>query len=492
MQKILSFTKRRGFYILLCLILLVQVASKIAIGYFDTDTYFLLAEGKDIVTSGFKYTNTFTIIPDLKIVVQQWGWCVIVYAVNALAGDAGLIFLTVLETVLIAALLSAIGRKKKMDPAILMALVALFLFLFCEFISTRPNALTIILLLLQVLVLERYKEKQNGLFTGIALTAITLAEMNLHGSMWVFHFLFLLPYVFPRFKTFLAQMEPRGYKVKPLLLSMVPMGISLFLNPYGIDGILYLFRSYGQKLNSIGIAELQRVELTSLTGAVLVGALVFYVGFYVAPKRKIAPETAYLFLGTLILGLLNYRSFYYPCIGLFLLLCDALSGKRFDRFHDFANRLPVPVYFLAAAGVAVSVWQAAETGGRQEADWEGEPMAAVEYLDENTDGDAAVYTEFNNGAYLEWAGYTVYIDARPELFLKKINGKEDVLDEFLDVYYSLDAEMYEEFLEKYPFEYYLSAEGTLMNAYLECDEDMELVVDGEGYNLYKYTAREDG
>ena len=115
MQRIAAFTKKRLFYIILCAILLSQVISKIALGYIDTDTYFILAEGRDIFESGIKHINTFTVVPDLKIVVQQWLWCVTTYGVYELLGNIGLLLICILETAAIACLLFILGRSRKMD-----------------------------------------------------------------------------------------------------------------------------------------------------------------------------------------------------------------------------------------------------------------------------------------------------------------------------------------------------------------------------------------
>lgn len=489
MQRIAAFTKKRLFYIILCAILLSQVISKIALGYIDTDTYFILAEGRDIFESGIKHINTFTVVPDLKIVVQQWLWCVTTYGVYELLGNIGLLLICILETAAIACLLFILGRSRKMDSSLLLIIISVFLFLFSEFISTRPNAITIILLLIQLIVLEKYKKsasKYKNVLLCVSLTAITFLEMNLHGAMWVFHFVFLLPYFFPPVRTFAANMRKRTYRVKPILFSMIPMAGVLFINPYGIDGILYLFRAYGKKINSIGIGELQRVELTSLTGAVIVIALVFYIGYYMVPKRSISAETFYLFFGTLILGCICYRNFYYACIGFFMLVCDALSHKNFDKIHDFINKQSKPVMILAIAALGLAAWYAVDTGAHREADWEGEPIKAVEYLDEHAPEGTTVYTGFNNGAFLEWSGYKVFIDARPELFMKKVNGKEDVIDAFIDQCNDLDLQEYRDFVEEYHFDYYLAAEGSLMDAYLQCDDSSQLAVQGEGYRLYEY------
>ena len=77
-------------------------------------------------------------------------------------------------------------------------------------------------------------------------------------------------------------------------------------------------------------------------------------------------------------------------------------------------------------------------------------------LDNNKPSDITLYTGFNEGAYPEWMGIKCYIDPRAEVFLKKNNLKEDIMEE----YYLLQIGKIDvsSFLEKYKFSYLLVPE----------------------------------
>ena len=116
------------------------------------------------------------------------------------------------------------------------------------------------------------------------------------------------------------------------------------------------------------------------------------------------------------------------------------------------------------------------------------PIKAADYLDTAAEeNDVVLYTEFDNGAYMEWRGYKVYMDARPELFQKKVNGQEDIYSEFVDVFKgNID---YTTFLNKYNFTHLVVTDNTLFSMYLNYDENYKLVVDGNGYVLYEYLSK---
>jgi hypothetical protein len=64
------------------------------------------------------------------------------------------------------------------------------------------------------------------------------------------------------------------------------------------------------------------------------------------------------------------------------------------------------------------------------------PMTEEEIYEVLKDFEAdrriSLYTDFNCGSYAEWRGYRCYADPRAEVFLKSINGKEDILAEVWD------------------------------------------------------------
>jgi hypothetical protein len=86
-------------------------------------------------------------------------------------------------------------------------------------------------------------------------------------------------------------------------------------------------------------------------------------------------------------------------------------------------------------------------------------VGALNAIDEDVRGydDAlkiyTAYTGYNDGGYVEFRGYKPYLDPRGEVFLKKNNGKEDVLYEYIDM--KNGKVKVEDFLAKYDFDYLL-------------------------------------
>ena len=102
-------------------------------------------------------------------------------------------------------------------------------------------------------------------------------------------------------------------------------------------------------------------------------------------------------------------------------------------------------------------------------------------LQQNAPKGSSIYANINFGNYLEWLEYKTYDDCRFELFLKKVNGKKDILIE--------NANMTFDKLEKYNFEYFLVTKKDVFYKSLKNNENYELIckqkVKNQMYYIYK-------
>ena len=109
------------------------------------------------------------------------------------------------------------------------------------------------------------------------------------------------------------------------------------------------------------------------------------------------------------------------------------------------------------------------------------PSAAADYLD-TYDGDIILYAGFNNGAYMRFRGYDTYMDARPELYTKKMNGKEDRLSEFIAISGDADHD-FASFIGRYGFTHMLVEDKSMLRYYLTA-QGYTICARGPGYMLF--------
>lgn len=467
----------------------------------DSDTFFLIATGKNIVETGMVPTiNPFVIHEEFSMIVQQWLFDVIIYSVyNAFSNSGIFVFVLAAYTMSITLLYKYLSlfSQNKIAKGIIMLICG---FLYISFGVARPTCISFIVMIFLLYCIEKYR-KTNKLIYLVFLPILSLLEINIHSAMWPMIFVLMLPYVFP------YTLIQKGYiKVKTkqwfnrnkyLLLIMPIMMVMGLINPNGIKGITYIINSYGSANNGLSILELLPPNTNSLMGIIIMIAIAFFSIYLYKNKTKlldssndIQNEFAKLSLaaGVLILACTHLRNAWYLIIGTtpiiltvigdFKIKCKKARSITTFRKIEFTAIAMVLTIFFSYFMLSISSFSAITTK-----DSELAPIKAAEYLEKYEKKDIILYTEFNNGAYMELQGYKVYIDARPELFEKKINGKEDVYTEYCKVKKG-DAD-FEKFLNKYKFTHMIVLDNTLLELYLSLSDEYVPMVCGTGYTLYE-------
>lgn len=473
----------KKFYIIMAIFLTANLLKYISPAFFDSDTFFLLATGRKIIESGIPYENPFHITGGLQIVVQQWLFCVMAYLSYSVGNVHGLFIMTLIITALNGIMYWKIAKLKKLDGNIAMITILLFLVLYCDYLTVRPNSLTVLLLLLQIYCTEKYAKtgKKRWLMW---LPLIMIVEANVHIAVWFIHILFMLPYIVPPFDLGKLRFLKVEYKIRNLVIASFVMVVSTICNPYGLEGVLYLVHSYTDELRDAGIAEMQPTQIISCFGAMLIYGLIVIL-LAVANKKKVSAPTIYLFIGTFILGAVAYRNNNYFSIAFLILVFEVLAQIDFTEVFALLSKMNVLVCALFLGLSLYGLYEAyTEYNTSMAKDRLVAPMKAVEYLNENAQKDSRIFTEFNSGGYLAWNGYRIYMEARPELYFKAINKKADVFAEYEEVTGRISPERFDEFQNQYQFEYYILGNYNPLCTHLEYNDNFKMVLETDEYEVW--------
>ena len=455
----------------------------------DSDSYFLMATGRYIVENGeVPKINPFVIHSDLAIIVQQWILDVINYLLYDNFGINGMYIWSVLA-ISIACLIEYkyLGMYSTNNKAKIYT-VMISIFILYGFYSTRPTSVTVSILLTELTILEMVNKGKSKRLLWV-LPLLSLILINCHSAMWPMLFIMMLPYVFPPLTSFksISKIKEHLWKYKEMWFMMVPIFLVGFLNPNGIRGMLYLIYSYSSADSKGTINEMMSAQVFSYLGIITVVSLVIIAIWAYKNRSNLDWKNLYLALGTWILAAKNMRSTWMIVLGtspLLIMLLDEIIKNKVKLKHTNSNyRILALIYTFGAVSIFLIIFPGMTP--RNTVDSQLSPVKAVEYLDDLSDSEKenmVLFTGFNNGAYLEWNGYKVYMDARPEIYCKNINGKEDIYDEYLEV---LNGEIdFNEFLNKYQFTHLVVYE-TVFQTYLECNDNYEIVVDADEYKVFK-------
>lgn len=466
----------------------------------DTDTFFLMTTGRYIVETGTVPTiNPFVIHEGFEMVVQQWGFDIIMYELYDHFGNPGLIaYILVAYTLMLALLNRYIGlfTKNSWTKAIVMLISGT---IFLPFATARPTSFTILSFISLLYCVEQYQRTSKTKYL-IPLPIISLMQINMQSSTWPLLFVLIIPYIFPHnlYKKDQTTNALRQWwdKYRRLLFTMgLMLGLG-FVNPNGWNGILYVFQSYTNVSSKCQISELMPPALTSKFGILCIMAIVTLTVFVTIRVPKIKTGLSglhdditrfYMAAGTTLLACMHLRNSWYLIIGvmpMIAVMMDKLPAPPIKQSEQSNVKciLKLACTFILPCILSVVLCISANYSQFSSVDNPFAPKEAVKYLDTLPKESITLYNEFNAGAYMEWEGYQVYFDARPELFSIEINKKEDVLTEYSQLE-SGEAD-YQAFLDKYNFTH-LIVSNPLFAMYLDMHENYQVVVEGNQYALYE-------
>jgi len=493
-RKVEKGAAKNDAFIIKAFFLLVPVFSTFFVqNALDNDFYFLYPTGEYILNNGFPHTDFLSMHSSMEIIVQQWLSSVIYYCLHSLFGKTGiLVFLAILNIVIILLLYHWIRLIIGNDilSAVFTCFIDIILVVF--FIVSRPQVFTYILLLCEMLLLEKYVRTKKH-FLLLFIPFISIALINLHAAMWPMLLVLMLPFIAGsvpvHFKK--IKLEANGNIIELLITLLLSIGAG-FINPYGIKNMLYLTTSYGQGKMSV-IYEMSPVAFDSPPGKI-VFCICFFFGLIVFFKkdRPFSLRFFLLFSGTILLCLMQAK-----CLAYFLLFgipaflfvlrdIDTASVRSFKltRTHKILL-LILSVMFVTVSGL--SLFKDIRTGD-QEDNGQSSHMIhldkAMEALGQQN-GDIILFANFNDGQYIEYHGYHPYIDGRAELFLKANNKEFDYFDEYYDLHSS--KIYYKDFLNKYDFNYLIVDQNVDRYLYLSLihDADYKVIYESEDIVLFR-------
>ncbi len=506
MKKVKKFIYENWFFIILIIpFILICFSNKLP----DNDIWFLLNNGRYVVGNGIPHIDPFTIHEGLKYIMQQWASSILLWGIYDMFGPKGLIvFIYVMAILLMAIfykLCYVISDKKNLS---ILATCVTFS-LISKFIVLRPQIISYLLLLLEILCLELYVKKKKNLYL-MFLPLISFLLINFHASMWYFQFVFLLPFIcnglciekIPYFGKFKID----NYKLKPILISFIFVILVGFINPYGLEAITFIFKSYGITVLNTNILEMMPNSFDKTFGKITL-AITLMIGLLCYFKKDLKFDIRHIcfICGGIILGNMHIKCYpWFVLLVIFSLVYAfkdfIISVKFFNKFKNILkalyNGLIISSCFFGILTLFYTLYYSYNSFKLESGilGWNYEDI--TDYVVDHYDKEKVIlYVGFDNGGYAEFKGLRPYIDGRAELFVKKFNGKSDIFQESVLVWDgALDME---KFINKYNFTHLIVMHDTPIDTYLMGASEFEMVyvdesfVDEDGDYLLRLYVRKD-
>ena len=446
----------------------------------DNDTYWIIKTGEYICNNGIPAKDFLTMHTDMDLVIQQWLSDVIYYKLYSIFGLVGPMLLVYAVLVLFLFLVKKLTEVYTGRPflAAFVTLVSNIIIAY-DFFVTRPQIFTYCIVAAELRMLEKYVRTGKWKYL-ILLPFLSVLSVNLHASMWTMLYIMMLPYFANALPIKWRGKSLSCCKILPLVITAVAMFLCGFINPYGFKGLSFIFTtSVGNKVNS-SISELQALEFSlSFTGIAYVALIALVVCAYLFFRGgKTQMRFVLLTVGTALMGMMHIKLFPYFLIAAYpatLVYLDSADIKGFvkkllpqkavqnenkpkENTPEDSKRIKLLLKVIGVMCVVLVVGLFADIAVKnftglvpeEYRDLE-EVMMAVEKDAEKNGNEIVLYNEFNNGGYLEFLGYTTYIDARADSFVVEANHDFDYLTEYFDFYNG--NIYYQDVIDKYGFNY---------------------------------------
>lgn len=452
----------------------------------DNDTWFLLNSGRYVMEHGIPYIEPFSIHKNMEFVMQQWLTDVVFWNVYNKFGENGLYLIIFLCYGIIIFLMYKLTMKVSQGNIFVSFIVTLLSsILVYTYMVARPTIFTLCIVMIELNLLENYALNRNINYL-LSLPILSLLMINLHAALWPILFIIILPYLIDSFDFKIGSVYSEGYGCKYLMLIVALMVASAFLNPYGIDSMMYLVNSTGHpEMNNI--IEIKPPSVNNFSGALVyiyIAIIVFTYAFY----RKGNTKWRYILLtaGTIYMVLSSIRNITYFAICSLFPLSFFLKDFRFQE-NTFNNKTSIKILRYVLIVLIILIIFIINFNVKKD------KTTYFKYLDLNNTIDyiyntenttnIILYTGFNEGALVQFRELSTYIDPRAEVYFKKHNNMDDIFDEYFCM--QKGGVFYKKVLDKYNFTHLIVSRNDILYAYLAEDSDYDLIYSNERYNLYK-------
>ena len=451
----------------------------------NNDAWFLLSDGRYLEQYGFPFTEPFSMHEGLSFVMQQWLFALGLWKLYSVFGVTGLYAFSYVACALLIlafyALLMTVSGKQRLVSAVLAALAGLIV---ANISCQRPQMVSTLLLLSEVLVLEGFGRREKRWPVFVLLPLLSVLLVNLHAAMWPMAVVLLLPYlastlVFRRFSQLAASYgSPVSFSLRQLLALLLLVLLAGFLNPYGTGAMTYSLQSYGNQDIQECVNEMAPLAIRGMAFSFLLP--LFFVLTFVYARCRLPLPLLFLAAGTGFMALLSVRS---ALLAVFftLLPLACLGGKLpLERLCAQLVRLSArEKRELLAIGLGLLAFIGWQAVPRLTTSYVISPYLeeACDVLAQQVPPGTPVYADYQTGTYAEFRGFRPYIDARAEVFTKRLDHEKDYLHEYRQMFVGLLE--YREFLARYDFPYLIVEESEPLYHHLPYEKDYELLYDSK-------------
>lgn len=449
----------KSIFNVIIILLLIFIGICVADKYFQNDTFFTIALGKETLKNGVHNKEVLTYHTGFKYYNVRWLFNVVIALINSYIGFPGIYSFVITITVLIALSLYFCIYKIT-SKQLLSFIITLFAMYFSYgYFAARSQIVSMLIFIIEyysILMLLKTCKKRY-LFI---LLLLPILIVNFHASVFPFYLILYLPFIA---ENIIAKLKfskkiklvsfNTSQNIKYLYLIFIVNILEGLISPLGFAPYTVMFNATGG-VSKLIIAELQPLHYNSSIMLFFIAYILMFTGCLCLIKERIKAHTFFLFAGLGLISIVSTRNFFlFFILGAFSLaeslniffeenkVFDFIYNKNSSTFIKFVGILCVILLFTPLFIKNIS---------KDYVDKTSYPVDATEYIINNIDlSKYTLYNGFNYGSYLEYKGIKTFMDSRSEVYEKNYNNT-DILKDYSLISMTDEKQLdYKEFFDKY-------------------------------------------
>lgn len=454
----------------------------------DSDMYWMIETGRFIYKyKAVPYINPWISTKNIPIIVQQPICALLNYIFYCLGGLEHMWIFAICENILLLAVSYQVAsrlyaNKFPNKEKLAFFIIGELILLNCGMITTRPYIITTLNMVFYVGSLFIYKRNHNFKKQMVYTALITLFQANYQMASLIAIPCFISCFFIGEITRNLYFKEKPNYKsLLKWMLLYIEFGFVSFINPYGINGSLYLFKS--QKaihlLKNV-ISETKSPRTYSMLGLLILLALISIV--YLVKKKLADLPLIYLCLGSVFSTTIALRNAWMLYVYFVFCFIRILPCARNMHWYFHISKLGLKIYRIVLMFLTIAILFAGVFNIQKLNSSQSNMNDLFEIVKKIPDKEK-IYTTFNTGGFVEYLGRECYIDARPELYESSITNGKNILQEWYDLEYAGKINI-DDFIKEHDFHYFLICKLSNLDVYLKY-HDGYVIWENDKYILYK-------
>ncbi len=378
----------------------------------EGDRYFTIASGRDLLNGQFYHISHMAY--NKPTLINHWLYAVILTFFDKLGHIGFIIWVMIQHAVLIYVSYKFLYRKTgdKFKSAIypFITIICCDNYLF----NTRPQIMTMIFLVLQIYLLNLYKEtKENKYLIWLIPTYILAA--NMHGALFLYHIYIIIPFCFNEFRKNIKKLI--DYKVTGMSFIYMLCGC---VTPYGFKStLLGLKAMFSKQYAYFDYPECRPIllsgNITASKGRLYFLVLLFILVILIKEhkiNRYILFYSITIFLFC-TMSLRHISIIYLSVLFLIPSLEDFINSKYVSKKGIVTLTVVCFLYYLV---FFTATYLGSPKTVNIVSSKNHDMTYELRYVPEEIPKDKVVFSDYMVSGYLQYHGYTTTMDGRIELY----------------------------------------------------------------------------